>query len=114
MLKAKLLQSVLHQAIKAKMVRDDPVLFSRAATGRIRGLKDSKKYTPNFYWVQNFRPIFASKFYHMANGASKFLYWILFLASTAAFVFAIATHWEYLTLILPFVCTFFVKAMDII
>ncbi len=50
----------------------------------------------------------------MANGTSKFMYWILFLASTAAFLFAIATHWEYLTLILPFVCTFFVKAMDII
>jgi hypothetical protein len=50
----------------------------------------------------------------MANGASKFLYWILFLASTALFLFAIAVHWEYLTLIIPFVCTFFVKALDII
>ena|GEM_PF-465416 len=41
------------------------------------------------------------------------LYWILFLISTAAFIFAIGAHFEYLTLILPFVCTFFVKAMDI-
>ena len=59
--------------------------------------------------------IFAEIFYHMASStASRFLYWILFLASTALFIFAIASHWEYLTLILPFVCTFFVKAMDII
>jgi hypothetical protein len=50
----------------------------------------------------------------MASPASKFLYWILFLASTALFIYAIAAHWEYLTLILPFVCTFFVKALDII
>jgi hypothetical protein len=95
------------------MVRENPGC-SAGRNRRIRGLKDSKKYTVNFYWVQNFRPIFASNFYHMANGASKFLYWILFLASTAAFIFAIAAHFEYLTLILPFVCTFFVKALDII
>jgi hypothetical protein len=49
-----------------------------------------------------------------SSAASKFLYWILFLASTALFIYAIAAHWEYLTLILPFVCTFFVKALDII
>jgi hypothetical protein len=41
------------------------------------------------------------------------LYWILFFLSTAAFILAIATRFEYLTLLLPFVCTFFVKAMDI-
>jgi len=41
------------------------------------------------------------------------LYWILFLISTAALIFAIGARFEYLTLILPFVCTFFVKAMDI-
>ncbi|HZE83485.1 MAG TPA: hypothetical protein VE035_04210 [Puia sp.] len=41
------------------------------------------------------------------------LYWLLFLISTAGLVLAIASHFEYLTLILPFVCTFFVKAMDI-
>jgi hypothetical protein len=50
----------------------------------------------------------------MAKGANKALYWILFLVSTAAFLFAIATGWPYLTMILPFVCTFFVLAMDII
>jgi len=41
------------------------------------------------------------------------LYWVLFLISTAAFIFAITVKFEYLTLILPFVCTFFVKALDI-
>jgi hypothetical protein len=42
------------------------------------------------------------------------LYWLIFLASTAALVLAINTHWEWLTLILPFVTTSFVKALDII
>lgn len=42
------------------------------------------------------------------------IYWFLFLLSTAAFGVAVYTHFEYLTLILPFVGTFFVKAMDII
>jgi hypothetical protein len=41
------------------------------------------------------------------------IYWLLFFLSTAAFVSAIALHFSYLTLILPFVCTFFVKALDI-
>ena len=40
-------------------------------------------------------------------------YWLLFFVSTAAFVAAVAYHFEYLTLILPFVATSFVKAMDI-
>jgi hypothetical protein len=43
----------------------------------------------------------------------KGIYWLLFLASTAALVIAIYTHWEWLTLILPFVTTSFVKALDI-
>ena len=41
------------------------------------------------------------------------LYWILFFASTAALVIAVITHWEWLTLLLPFVTTSFVKAMDL-
>lgn len=45
---------------------------------------------------------------------NKGLMWILFFISTAAFLFAIVAHWPWLTLILPFVTTFFVKAMDII
>lgn len=42
------------------------------------------------------------------------LYWLLFFISTAALLFAIFAHWEWLTLIIPFVTTFFVLAMDII
>jgi len=42
------------------------------------------------------------------------IWWLVFAASTALQVYAIYDHWEYLTLILPFVCTSFVKAMDII
>ena len=42
------------------------------------------------------------------------LYWLLFLISTAALGFAIFSHWPWLTLIMPFVTTFFVLAMDII
>ncbi|MES2882407.1 MAG: hypothetical protein V4676_09685 [Bacteroidota bacterium] len=45
--------------------------------------------------------------------SSKGLYWILFLLSCLALTVAIATHWPWLTLILPFVTTFFVLAMDI-
>lgn len=45
---------------------------------------------------------------------NKGLMWILFFISTFAFVFACFSHWPWLTLILPFVTTFFVKAMDII
>jgi len=41
------------------------------------------------------------------------LYWLLFFASTAALIIAIYTHWEWLTLILPFQTTAFVKAMNI-
>jgi hypothetical protein len=42
------------------------------------------------------------------------IFWVMFFISSAAFVWAIAAHFEYLTLILPFVTTFFVKALDII
>jgi divalent metal cation (Fe/Co/Zn/Cd) transporter len=45
---------------------------------------------------------------------NKGLYWILFLISFVAFGIAIFTHWPWLTLIIPFVTTFFVLAMDII
>ncbi|MDI3320718.1 hypothetical protein [Pinibacter soli] len=42
------------------------------------------------------------------------LYWLLFFISTIALVSAIVLRFEYLTLIIPFVCLYFVKAMDII
>lgn len=41
------------------------------------------------------------------------LYWLIFLASFIGFGIAVYTHFEYLTLILPFLCTSFVKAMKI-
>jgi len=44
----------------------------------------------------------------------KGLYWLLFFVSAAALAIAIITHWPWLTLILPFVTTVFVLAMDII
>ncbi|MBI5857331.1 MAG: hypothetical protein HZB42_06745 [Sphingobacteriales bacterium] len=43
----------------------------------------------------------------------KGLWWLLFLISTAGLIFAIYSHWEWLTLILPFTATSFVKALDI-
>ncbi len=43
----------------------------------------------------------------------KGIWWLVFLASTAALLLAIFTHWEWLTLILPFLTTSFVKALDI-
>jgi hypothetical protein len=45
---------------------------------------------------------------------NKGLYWILFFVSVALAAFAVASHWPWLTLILPFVFTFFVLAMDIV
>lgn len=56
--------------------------------------------------------IFAQTFYRMER-KSTLLPWLGFFVSTAALVFAIYSHWEWLTLILPFVTTFFVKAMRI-
>lgn len=41
------------------------------------------------------------------------LWWLVFLGATAALLLAIYLHWEWLTLILPFQTTAFVKAMDI-
>lgn len=41
------------------------------------------------------------------------LWFLVFLLSTAGLLFAIYTHWEWLTLILPFQTTSFVKALDI-
>ncbi|HET9745041.1 MAG TPA: hypothetical protein VFP97_04955 [Chitinophagaceae bacterium] len=42
------------------------------------------------------------------------LWWGLgFLVSAALLAIAIVTHWEWLTLLLPFVATTFVKALDI-
>jgi hypothetical protein len=42
------------------------------------------------------------------------LYWLLFFVAVIALISAIVLRFEYLTLIIPFVCIYFVKAMDII
>jgi len=39
--------------------------------------------------------------------------WLIFFISSAALAFAIISHWPWLTLIIPFVTTSFVWAMDI-
>ncbi len=46
------------------------------------------------------------------NKSTK-LWWLLFIASSAGLGIAIYSHWEWLTLILPFVTTAFVKALKI-
>ena len=43
----------------------------------------------------------------------KGLWWLAFFFFTAALIYAIYAHWPWLTLILPFQTTTFVKAMDI-
>jgi hypothetical protein len=45
---------------------------------------------------------------------SKGLYWVVFLITAIALLMAIFGHWEWLTLIIPFVLTSFVLAMDLI
>lgn len=42
------------------------------------------------------------------------LYWILFIISVIAFVLVLQFKGELVTLTLPFICTFFAKAMDIL
>lgn len=60
------------------------------------------------------RTLFLRKILNMEQTKKyRGLWWLVFLASTAALLFAIYTHWEWLTLILPFQTTAFVKAMDI-
>ncbi len=45
--------------------------------------------------------------------SSTMIWWLVFIASTAGLFYAIYSHWEWLTLILPFVATSFVKALRI-
>ncbi|MBA2498148.1 MAG: hypothetical protein H0V30_00310 [Chitinophagaceae bacterium] len=45
---------------------------------------------------------------------NRSLAWIIFFISTVALAVAIITHWEWLTLIIPFWGTSFVIAMDLI
>ncbi len=62
-----------------------------------------------------FIPYFYQNFFIMEKTKKNTgFWWLVFLASSAALGFAIFSHWEYMTLILPFFCTSFVKALDII
>jgi hypothetical protein len=45
--------------------------------------------------------------------SSTAIWWLIFIVSTAGLGYAIFSHWEWLTLILPFVATSFVKALRI-
>lgn len=58
--------------------------------------------------------IFVQNFNMETQSKNTAMAWVVFFLSTAAFLFAIYAHFEYLTLILPIMCTSFVKAMDII
>jgi hypothetical protein len=58
--------------------------------------------------------IFAQNYFSMETQKKNTgIWWLVFFASTVALIAAIYLHWEWLTLILPFQCTSFVKAMDI-
>jgi hypothetical protein len=48
-----------------------------------------------------------------ASKKNRAIWWAVFFVSTAALIWAIDAHWEWLTLILPFQTTSLVKAMDI-
>jgi hypothetical protein len=49
-----------------------------------------------------------------ATGKQTTLYWILFFISVIAFFVTLEFKAELITLTLPFICTFFAKAMDIL
>lgn len=58
--------------------------------------------------------IFAKNIFDMEQTKKyRGLWALVFLLSTAGLIFAIYSHWEWLTLILPFQTTSFVKALDI-
>ena len=48
-----------------------------------------------------------------ATKKSNALYWILFFLSVLSFFLLLQFKGELLTLSLPFICTFFAKALDI-
>jgi hypothetical protein len=59
--------------------------------------------------------LFSRKFLQMDSARKQTtLYWILFFISVIAFFVVLQFKGEMVTLTLPFVCTFFAKAMDIL
>jgi hypothetical protein len=69
-------------------------------------------FAPATLFLQRLQKIQAYPYMEQTK-KQKGLWWLIFLASTAALILAIDAHWEWLTLILPFQTTSFVKAMDI-
>jgi len=60
-------------------------------------------------------PYFCENFLSMSQKRKhRGIAWLIFLASLGALLFAIYSHWPWLTLLLPFVATSFVYAMDIV
>ena len=67
----------------------------------------------DFGSIQDFLNFAQQSFLMEQQKKNTAAYWLMFFVSTACLIWAIAAHFEYLTLILPFVFTSFVKAMDI-
>lgn len=60
--------------------------------------------------------IFAATKFFQSMEQSRFwaiFWWAVLIVSSALLALAIYTHWEWLTLLLPFVATSFVKALKI-
>ena len=79
---------------------------------------DCKKLTlsnENSFLYSEYSAYFCQNLFKMEQKRKrKGLYWLIFLISAAALVFAIVDHHTWLTLTLPFVTTSFVKALDIV
>lgn len=70
-------------------------------------------YRIKFYYVYLFGLIFAENNGMETTKKMTGLYWVLFLASVAAFFFVYAIGGGYCSLVLPFNTTFLAKALDI-
>ena len=77
-------------------------------------LSAARRYSFFSLWIDRGFVVDSHKFSTMEQEKKNTgLYWLLFFVSSAGLIVAIASHFSYLTLILPFVFTSFVKAMDI-
>jgi hypothetical protein len=100
---------------------DDILVFIRIFSVPELADKEGKVNFPGEDARQFFSPWFIAafhlnshKFFQMEQKRKYTgFYWLLFFLSTAGLILAIATHFAYLTLILPFVGTSLVKALDI-
>lgn len=65
-------------------------------------------------WILAELPYFCPNFLSMESAKkSTGLYWVLFLLSVAGFFFTYKVAGGYCSMVLPFNCTFFAKAMDL-